>query len=197
MCLKAGAHVICEKPMTATGSETAELLALAESCGKWLVESRNLLSQMHVKLGVAANKTTALRGILLNLWGMAPAAVEARPVRATPDNIAELCQGADLLLDCLDNAAGRTCVQDYARKAGLPLLHAAISADGHVAIVRWDEVFTVEAEDQAGQATCEDGGRMLPEIALVGALVARAARQFLTAGEKVGYLMSPAGVRST
>jgi len=49
MCLKAGAHVICEKPMTATGSETAELLALAESCGKWLVESRNLLFNDNVR----------------------------------------------------------------------------------------------------------------------------------------------------
>ena len=161
------------------------------------VESRNLLSQMHVKLGVAANKATSLRGILLNLWGMASAAVEARPVRATPDNIAELCQGADLLLDCLDNAAGRRCVQDHARRTNLPLLHAAISADGHVAIVRWDEVFTVEAEDHQGQATCEDGGRMLPEIAVVGALAARSAREFLANGSRVGYLMSPAGIRTT
>lgn len=43
MSLKAGAHVICEKPMTASASETAKLLALAKTCGKWLIESRNLL----------------------------------------------------------------------------------------------------------------------------------------------------------
>jgi len=43
LCLNAGAHVVCEKPMTASASETAELLALARQQGKWLVESRNLL----------------------------------------------------------------------------------------------------------------------------------------------------------
>lgn len=43
MSLKAGAHVICEKPMTSTASETAALLALADKQGKWLIESRNLL----------------------------------------------------------------------------------------------------------------------------------------------------------
>lgn len=42
-CLKASAHVVCEKPMTASAGETAELLELARQQGKWLVESRNLL----------------------------------------------------------------------------------------------------------------------------------------------------------
>lgn len=41
--LNAGAHVICEKPMTATAGETAGLLSLADKQGKWLIESRNLL----------------------------------------------------------------------------------------------------------------------------------------------------------
>lgn len=43
MSLNAGAHVICEKPMTSSATETASLLALADKCGKWLIESRNLL----------------------------------------------------------------------------------------------------------------------------------------------------------
>ena len=43
LCLNAGAHVVCEKPMTASASETVELLALARQQGKWLIESRNLL----------------------------------------------------------------------------------------------------------------------------------------------------------
>ncbi|MBS0479501.1 MAG: Gfo/Idh/MocA family oxidoreductase [Proteobacteria bacterium] len=41
--LAAGAHVICEKPMTGTERETAELLAAADVAGRKLVESRNLL----------------------------------------------------------------------------------------------------------------------------------------------------------
>jgi predicted dehydrogenase len=43
MSLEAGAHVICEKPMTGDASETEALLAEAKACGKILVESRNLL----------------------------------------------------------------------------------------------------------------------------------------------------------
>jgi predicted dehydrogenase len=41
--LGAGAHVVCEKPMTGSAAETAGLLAAAEAAGKVLVESRNLL----------------------------------------------------------------------------------------------------------------------------------------------------------
>jgi predicted dehydrogenase len=41
--LAAGAHVICEKPMTGTAAETAALLDAAAAAGRVLVESRNLL----------------------------------------------------------------------------------------------------------------------------------------------------------
>jgi predicted dehydrogenase len=43
MCLDAGAHVICEKPMTASAAETERLLREARRRGRALVESRNLL----------------------------------------------------------------------------------------------------------------------------------------------------------
>lgn len=42
-CLAAGAHVVCEKPMTATAADTAALLDRAAAAGRTLVESRNLL----------------------------------------------------------------------------------------------------------------------------------------------------------
>lgn len=41
--LAAGAHVICEKPMTGTARETAALLDAAAAAGRVLQESRNLL----------------------------------------------------------------------------------------------------------------------------------------------------------
>jgi predicted dehydrogenase len=41
--LAAGAHVVCEKPMTGTAAETEALLALAAQSGLQLIESRNLL----------------------------------------------------------------------------------------------------------------------------------------------------------
>ena len=43
MSLEAGAHVICEKPMTGHADETEVLLAEARARGRMLVESRNLL----------------------------------------------------------------------------------------------------------------------------------------------------------
>lgn len=43
LSLDAGAHVVCEKPMTPAAAETEELLAYAQRRGKWLIESRNLL----------------------------------------------------------------------------------------------------------------------------------------------------------
>ena len=52
--------------------------------------------------------------------------------------------------------------------AGKPLVHAAVSGDGTFGIVRWDERFVADAEDQAGQATCE-GGEHLPLIGVLGA----------------------------
>lgn len=41
MCLDAGAHVICEKPMSPTGAEARELLGRAEELGLHLVENHN------------------------------------------------------------------------------------------------------------------------------------------------------------
>ena len=41
--LAAGSHVICEKPMTGTAAETEALLGAAQSAGRVLMESRNLL----------------------------------------------------------------------------------------------------------------------------------------------------------
>lgn len=48
---------------------------------------------------------------------------------------------------------------------------------GRSSLVRWDERFAPDAEDQAGQATCE-GGEHLPLIGLLGAAIARAIQDF-------------------
>ena len=59
------------------------------------VESRNLLAQAYVKPSVGRNKAEALKLQLLNLYGVK---AEAVGVRLTRDNVAALCQGADLLV---------------------------------------------------------------------------------------------------
>ena len=53
-------------------------------------------------------------------------AFEGRAVRLTPDNAAELLEGADVVLDGSDNFATRLAVSDQCTRARIPLVSAAI-----------------------------------------------------------------------
>ena len=157
------------------------------------VESKNLLAQAFVKPSVGKNKAEALKLQLLNLHGVK---AESFGVRVTRDNVAALCGSADLLVDCFDNKASRELLSAFARKAGKPLVHAAVSGDGTFGIVRWDERFAPDAEDQAGQATCE-GGEHLPLIGLLGTTLARAIQDFLKSGVRRDAMVSLNAVTPT
>ncbi len=157
------------------------------------VESKNLLAQAYVKQSVGKNKAEALKAQLLNFHGVK---AEAFGVRLTADNVAQLCAGAGLLVDCFDNAASRGLLSAHARATGTPLLHAALSGDGTFGLVRWDERFTPDAEDHAGQATCE-GGEHLPLIGLLAATLARAVQDFVTAGVRRDAMVGLAAVTPT
>ncbi len=144
------------------------------------VESKNLLAQAYVKPSVGRNKAEALKLQLLNLHGVK---AESFGVRLTRDNVEALCGGADLLVDCFDNRDSRVLLSDFARKAGKPLVHGALSGDGTFGLVRWDERFTPDAEDTPGQATCE-GGAHLPLIGQLAATLARTVQDFLKHGTR-------------
>lgn len=150
------------------------------------VESKNLLAQAHVRPSLGKNKAEALRLQLLNLHGVT---IESFPVRVERSNVAVLSTGAALLVDCLDNIEGRTVLKDHARATGVPLVHAAISADGTFGMVRWDERFEADAEDVAGQATCE-GGEHLPFIGLVSSVLARTIQVFISEGARNDALVA-------
>ncbi|NMO19847.1 thiamine biosynthesis protein ThiF [Pyxidicoccus fallax] len=157
------------------------------------VESKNLLSQAYVKPSVGKNKAEALKLQLLNLHGVK---AESFGVRLTRDNVEALCGGGDLLVDCFDNRDSRLLLSEYARKAGKPLVHGAVSADGNFGLVRWDERFTPDAEDTAGQATCE-GGAHLPLMGVLAATLARAVQDFLKHGVKRDALVNLTAVVPT
>jgi molybdopterin/thiamine biosynthesis adenylyltransferase len=157
------------------------------------VESKNLLAQAYVKPSVGKNKAEALKLQLLNLHGVKS---ESFGVRLTRDNVEALCGGGDLLVDCFDNQASRQLLSDYARKAGKPLVHGAVSADGTFGLVRWDERFTPDAEDTAGQATCE-GGAHLPLLGLLAATLARTVQDFVKHGVKRDALVNLSAVIPT
>jgi molybdopterin-synthase adenylyltransferase len=157
------------------------------------VESKNLLSQAYVKQSLGKNKAQALKLQLQNLHGVK---AEAFGVRLEAGNVATLCEGARLLVDCFDNAASRQLLSDHARAQGLPLVHAALAADGSFGIVRWDERFVPDAEDEEGQATCE-GGEHLPFIGLVAAVLARAIQDFLEDGIQRDSMIALGGTTPT
>ena len=157
------------------------------------VESKNLAAQWFVKQSVGKNKAEAIRLQLANFYG---AKAEAMGVKLGEHNAAQLLAGATLAVDCFDNADSRLVLSAAARSGGIPLVHGALSADGTFGMVRWDERFTPDREDTAGQATCE-GGEHLPMIGVVGATIARAIQDFVKSGERRDYLCSLSGVVRT
>ncbi len=157
------------------------------------VESKNLLAQAYVKQSVGKHKAEALKLQLLNFWG---AKAQAHAVRVTADNVAALTAGASLLVDAFDNAQSRRLVSAHARSAQLPLVHAAISADGTFGLVRWDERFTPDEEGAPGQPTCE-GGEHLPMIAQVSAALARVIQDFVTKQLRRDVMVTLGGVQAT
>ncbi len=154
------------------------------------VETKNLAAQWYVKQSVGKAKAEAIRLQLSNFYGVT---AEARPVRLAATNAAQLVAACALAVDCFDNADSRLALSTAARAAQVPLVHAALAADGTFGLVRWDERFTPDREDTAGQATCE-GGEHLPVIGLIGATLARVIQDFVRGGERRDYMVGLSGV---
>lgn len=159
------------------------------------VESKNILSQFHTKPSVGKNKATSIKDVFNFLYGVK---IEAIPYELRGDNVITLLKGADLLLDCLDNAESRRLVQSYATTLQVPCLHGALAADGQFGRIVWTERFIIDGESATGAATCE-AGEHLPFIAVVAAHMARAAQEYLRNGQKMGFSINPSGhaIRTT
>jgi hypothetical protein len=144
------------------------------------VETKNLLSQAYTRQAVGRNKAEALRLQLRTFYGVS---ADAYPVRLGPDNIGTVAADADLLVDCLDNLAGRQTVRSFAQARGIASVHAGLSGDATFGLVRWGERFVPDAEDEAGQATCE-AGEHLPFIGLVAATLATVVADHVRTGAR-------------
>lgn len=153
------------------------------------LEQKNTLSQFHAKSGVRKNKAQSLQQTLNFLFGIQVVAI---PHKLTKDNVRELLGEAVLVLDCLDNGASRRVVQSFVRELKIPCLHGALSADGILGRVVWDDKFNIDDESTEGAATCEDGEH-LPFIGLVSAQLARAAQEFLQTGRQLSLLLTSKG----
>jgi molybdopterin/thiamine biosynthesis adenylyltransferase len=151
------------------------------------VESKNVLSQFHSKSHIGKSKVESLKQTMQFLYGVK---VEVVPHRLTSDNT-NVLSGADLLIDCLDNAPSRALVQQYALEWKVPCLHGALATDAGFGRAVWTESFAIDAGAEGG-ATCEDGEH-LPYIAVTAACLARAAQVYLKTGQKVGFQVLPTG----
>jgi molybdopterin/thiamine biosynthesis adenylyltransferase len=157
------------------------------------VEQKNVQSQFHNKLNVGKSKVQSLSGTMQLLFGLKLGTI---PHKLTTENDDQLLAGADLIIDCLDNAQARIVVQNFARRSKTACLHGALAADGGFGRVVWDERFVIDSEVGANAATCEDGAH-LPFIAITSAYLARAAQEFLATGRKIGFEVNPAGANRT
>ena len=146
------------------------------------VEQKNTQAQMHTRMSLRRNKAQAMAQAMQGMWGLK---IKAVPHRLTRDNYEQLLSGAHLVIDCTDNIAARTCIQQFCIAEGTPLLHAALSADGKLGQVIWTELFTADEESGDG-ATCENGDN-LPFHVLMGGLIASTAKTFLASGRKYNW----------
>jgi len=162
------------------------------------VEAKNILSQFHGKPGGGKLKVEALKGAMQFLWGTK---LDVRSAKLESNNVITMLAGSDLIIDCLDNGAGRRVLQAYARgdvahapghREQTPLLHGALAADGAFGRVIWDENFVID-ENDGGAATCEDGEH-LPFIVMVSSLIAQSAKVYLKTGKKLGWSIAPTNI---
>lgn len=153
------------------------------------VEQRNVMAQFHGKPNVGKAKVQSLQQAMNFLFARK---VEVVPHKLVENNAKEILGSADLVVDCLDNGAGRRVIQGFVRASKVPCLHGALAADGTFGSVLWDEHFVIDDETGTGK-TCEDGEH-LPFIVMVSAYLAQSAQAFMKSGRKLGYNVHPGGV---
>jgi len=150
------------------------------------VEQKNTQSQFHSRNAVGKNKAQVLSQLMHFLFNFK---LEVIPHKLNKDNTEQLLKGADLIIDCLDNAEARELVQNYARKNNVNCLHGALSANGDFGRVEWDESFIIDKET-LGAATCENGEH-LPFIVMTASFLAQAVKNFLTNGKHTNFQITP------
>lgn len=114
-------------------------------------------------------------------------AIDARRQRATPETIAALLRGVDVVIDGSDNFATKFLVADAARLAGIPaVIAAAVEWRGTVfsAHAQTGACYRCLFEDLPAEPgpACADVGVMGPLVGLVGVLAADAALRLASGG---------------
>jgi sulfur-carrier protein adenylyltransferase/sulfurtransferase len=110
---------------------------------------------------------------------------EAHVARLGPENVARLCEGHDLVVDCSDNFSTKFLLNDFALRAGKPVLFASVyQYEGQVQFVRGDAASPClrcvwpEARDGL-VGNCAEAGVLGPVPGVFGCLQALEALKFL------------------
>lgn len=148
------------------------------------VESRNTKNQLHPTQVVGRNKAEAARLTLRSQFGIT---VESIPADLGPINTPHILKGADLVIDCLDNAKSRRIVRDVAEQFNIPVLHVGISADTSAGFVSW----TLPDDDETASGlpippTCQDP-TLLPTYVFLAGAAAFCATRWLRYSTKEEY----------
>lgn len=156
------------------------------------VETKNLASQWFVKQMIGKNKATAAKMQLLNFYDVK---LQDYAVKLTLLNAEAILGPADLIVDCFDNVESRGVIQRFVRAKQKPCIHAGLAANGEFSVVRWDRHFVIDAEDVAGQPTCEGRG-FLPIILRASSALVASIQFFLAEQKQVNWNVSPRNAES-
>ena len=113
------------------------------------VEEHNIGTQIFDRSEIGAPKAETVAARVFRATG---AEIESFDKTIDQSSIKKLLRGADIVVDCLDNSAGRALLTDYCRDTNLSCLHLGVNADYGEA--KWNEHYLVPG-DVAGVGACD------------------------------------------
>ena len=150
--LGAARIVICG--VGALGSQLADNLARHGAANLRVidrdrVEEHNIGTQVFDRAEIGAPKAEAIAARVFRATG---AEIESHNKTLDEKTVVKLLRGTDVVVDCLDNSAGRALLTNYCRQHDLPCLHLGVNTD--YGEVKWNENYLVPA-DVAGVGACD------------------------------------------
>ena len=113
------------------------------------VEEHNIGTQIFDRQEIGAPKAECLAARVFRATG---AEIENFNKTLDEKSVAKLLRGADIVVDCLDNSAGRALITQHCRAQNLNCLHLGVNADYGEA--KWNENYLVPA-DVGGIGACD------------------------------------------